>query len=226
MRKIVAFGGGSFPDAAPIAHHFIESQAPTGAKVCFIPTADGDRPDGIESFNSLFSPFETTHLPLFTRDERDLRTYLMDQDAIFVGGGNTANMLAIWRLHGVDLILRDAWDAGILLMGSSAGANCWFDASSTDSFGPQLAGLPDGLGFLAGSFCPHYDGEERRRPTYHRLVADGFPGGYAADEAVACYFEDTTLVDVLTPRPGSRAYRVYRAPDGSVIEEPLDARTL
>ncbi len=104
---------------------------------------------------------------------------------IWVGGGNTANMLAIWRVHGVDRVLREAWEAGIVLAGSSAGMICWFEASITDSFGPQLDPLDDGLGFLPGSACPHYDGEDRRRPVYRAAVAAGFPAGYAADDQAA-----------------------------------------
>ncbi len=227
MKRIVAFGGGGLEGTAPVAQHFIETFC-TGTRVCFIPTASGDDPGYIETFFQTFSSerFESTYLPLFTPDGGDLSARLMAQDAIYVGGGNTANMLAIWRLHGVDRILRDAWEAGILLMGSSAGGNCWFEASSTDSFGPQLSGLDDGLGFLPGSFCPHYDGEERRRPTYHALIADGFPPGYAADEMVGLYFEDTTFIEAVAPSDGPGAYRVERAPDGSAAEEPVPTRSL
>ena len=119
--------------------------------------------------------FEPTYLDLFARDDRDLRDVrLLQQDLIFVGGGNTANLLAVWRVHGLDGILREAWESGVVLAGGSAGANCWFEASTTDSFGP-LAALPDGLGLLAGSFCPHY---RRTSPAVARctseLVGDGF----------------------------------------------------
>ena len=109
---------------------------------------------------------------------------MLAQDVIFVSGGNTANLLAIWRAHGFDEIIREAWEQGIVLAGSSAGMICWFEAGVTDSFGPQLEGMRDGLGFLPGSACPHYDGEEQRRPVYTRLVANGFPAGMAADDAV------------------------------------------
>ena len=146
---------------------------------------------------------------------------VLDQDAICVGGGNTANMLAIWRVHGIDGLLREAWEAGVVLFGASAGMICWFEAGVTDSFGPQLEGLRDGLGFLAGSACPHYDGEELRRPRYRELVDGGFPPGVAADDGVGLHFDGTELVEIVTCRPGAAAYRVDA--DG---EERLPAREL
>src|SRR5439155_13056443 len=123
----------------------------------------------------------------------DLRAHLLSQDAVFVSGGNTANLLAIWRAHGFEQIVREAWEQGVVLTGWSAGMICWFEAGVTDSFGPQLDGMRDGLGFLPGSACPHYDAEERRRPVYRRLVDDGFPAGYAADDGVGLHFVGTEL---------------------------------
>ncbi len=102
-------------------------------------------------------------------------------------------MLAVWRVHGFDELLREAWEQGVVLAGSSAGMICWFEAGVTDSYGPQLDGMRDGLGFLPGSACPHYDGEERRRPVYQELVAGGFPPGIAADDAVALHYVGTEL---------------------------------
>jgi peptidase E len=128
-------------------------------------------------------------------------------------------MLAVWRLHGVDEALREAWERSVVLAGTSAGANCWFEASTTDSFGP-IGPLRDGLGLLEGSFCPHYDGEADRRPTYHRLIADGFPGGFAADENVAIHFAGTKLAEVVSGRPEAGAYRVDLV-DGEVRETRL-----
>jgi glycosyltransferase involved in cell wall biosynthesis len=141
-------------------------------------------------------------------------------DVVYVGGGNTANMLAIWRLHGVDEALREAWSRGFVLCGTSAGANCWFEACTTDSFGP-LAPLEDGLGLLAGSFCPHYDAEPERRPTYLRIVADGFPAGYAADDGVALHFRGTELREAVAASAIGRAFRV-----GAGGEEALAVRAL
>jgi peptidase E len=131
-------------------------------------------------------------------------------------------MLAVWRAHGVDAILREAWMRGIVLCGLSAGANCWFEGCSTDSFGTRLAPLRDGLGLLEGSFCPHYDGEAERQPTYRRWVADGaLPPGYAADDGVGLVFDGAELVEAVTERPGGRAFRVDAGG-----EHPLTVRNL
>src|SRR5439155_13972960 len=149
------------------------------------------------------------------------RRFALEHDLIFVGGGNTANALSIWRVHGFERVLREAWEAGIVLTGWSAGMICWFEAGVTDSFGPQLDGMRDGLGFLPGSACPHYDGEERRRPVYQELVASGFPSGIAAEDCVGLHFVDTELDEVVSAREGSRAYRVEAGK-----ETPLDTRLL
>ena len=130
-------------------------------------------------------------------------------------------MLAIWRVHGFDRILREAWDAGVLLFGASAGMICWFEAGVTNSFGPELEGMRDGLGVLAGSACPHYDGEALRRPRYRELVDSGFPEGIAADDGVGLHYVGAALREVVTCRPGTSAYRVTR--EG---EERLPARLI
>ncbi len=148
---------------------------------------------------------------------KELRELVLGQDAIYVSGGNTANALAVWRVHGFDTILREAWENGILLCGWSAGMICWFEAGVTDSLGPELTGMRDGLGFLPGSACPHYDGEVRRRPVYTELVRDGFPPGIACDDAAAVLYESTELVDLIAREDDVRAYLVR--PDGEV---PLD----
>jgi peptidase E len=164
---------------------------------------------------------ELTHLHFFPYPPGDLRELTLSHDVVLVAGGNTANALAVWRTHGFDAVLREAWDGGILLTGWSAGAICWFEAAVTDSFGPQLAGMRDGLGFLAGSACPHYDGEALRRPRYAELVRGGFPAGIAIDDDVGVRFEGTELAEVVASRAGATAYRV--STDG---EERLEARLL
>ena len=132
-------------------------------------------------------------------------------------------MLAVWRVHGVNSILREAWDAGILLCGGSAGSLCWFECGTTDSFDlNKLQPLHDGLGFLPGSHCPHYDGEEQRRPLYHRLISEGFPPGYAIDEDASVHFVGTEVSEVISGRPVAMAYRVELR-DGRVMETPLKA---
>jgi peptidase E len=193
-----------------------------GPRVLFVPTAAGDPASAIVSFYDAYAHrAEPSHLVFNPWPPEDIRALVLAHDVVYVSGGNTANALAIWRVHGFDRILREAWEAGKLLCGWSAGMICWFEASVTDSFGPELEGMRDGLGFLPGSACPHYDGEERRRPVYTRLVRDGFPPGIACDDAAAALYEGTELVEVLTRERGARAYRV--GPDG---EEPLEARLL
>ena len=142
-----------------------------------------------------------------------------------MGGGNTANMLAIWRVHGVDRILREAWRRGVVLAGLSAGGLCWFERGSTDSFGPGLAAL-DGLGFLPGAFCPHYDGEAMRRPRLHELVGAGTLGPtVACDDGAAVHFRDGVLLEAVAERAGATAYRVELI-DGAVRETAIPTRRL
>ena len=160
------------------------------------------------------------HLHFFPWPPGSLREVALEHDVIFVTGGNTANAIAIWRTHGFDEILREAWEQGVLLAGWSAGMICWFEHGVTDSFGPDLAPL-ECLGLLPGSACPHYDGEERRRPVYRRLVENGLPAGVAADDDVALHYLGNELREVVTTREGAGAYRV--SADG---EEALPARLL
>jgi dipeptidase E len=210
-QTIVGMGG--FPDATLV--DYVLGLA-DGRNVLLdsaaSPQWDGELPD----WNA-----ELTPLSFYPWPPADLRDLALSQDAICVSGGNTANMLAVWRVHGFDQVLREAWEAGVVLFGWSAGMICWFESGITDSFGPELAGLRDGLGFLSGSACPHYDGDELRRPVYTRLVADGFPSGLALDDAAAARFDGTELVEVVTTADGARAYRV--GPGG---EQPLEARPL
>jgi dipeptidase E len=168
---------------------------------------------------------QPSDLALFRRTVIDLRPFLLEQDVIYVGGGNTANMLAIWRTHGLDPILHEAWELGIVLAGVSAGAICWFEASVTDSFGLNLAGIRDGLGLIPGSACPHYNSEERRRPVYRQLVGSGFPPGYAIDDQVGLHFVDRELVEVVSNAEGRSAYEV-RLEGAAVRERPLTPRSL
>lgn len=170
-------GGGFLADPSSSLDELIVSLSPASRpRVCYVPTPAGDSDRSIAAFFEAFSRLdcEPSCLRLFGAPEKPTE-HLVRQDVIYVSGGNTANALAIWRLHGVDRALRDAWGRGAVLGGVSAGANCWFECSVTDSFGRMLGPLRDGLGILSGSFCPHYDGEERRRPVYRALVDEGFP---------------------------------------------------
>jgi len=195
-------------------------------RVCFLGTASGDAEGYRLAFFRAFAGrrCEAVELPLFGRDPGDLRAFLLAQDVVYVGGGSTANLLAVWRVHGLDALLPEALAAGAVLCGVSAGMNCWFEASVTDSFG-ALAPLRDGLGLLAGSSCPHFDGEPERRPTYRALIAEGFPAGYAADDGAALHFEDGELVESVAARPAARAYRVEPG-EGGAVERELPTRFL
>ena len=196
-------------------------------RVCMVPTASGDSPSYLAAFYAAFAlRSEAAHLALFGRTVEDLEGFVLDQDVIYVGGGNTASMLSVWRVHGLDRILARAWDAGIVLAGTSAGGNCWFEGSSTDSFGP-LAALNDGLGFLPGSHSPHYDGEPGRRPLFRQLIADGtLTDGYASDDGAALVFRGRDMVEAIASLPEARSYRVVRGPDGEAIETELPTRYL
>ncbi len=229
-KHIVAFGGARPVSAGmhPLYSYVLSLTGKDRPKVSCIPTATGDAPAGLVRFYSVFpsSTCEPSHLALFGRTIRDIREYLLGQDVIFVPGGNTANLLAIWRVHGVDLALKEAWEAGVVLCGGSAGSLCWFECGTTDSFDlNELRPLHDGLGFLPGSHCPHYDGEAQRRPLYHGLISAGFPAGYAIDDDAAIHFTGTELSEVVSARAGATAYRVELS-GGLVVETPLDARPL
>ena len=221
---IVAMGGLSWDDAERrrLEDYFLGFAQRERPRVLFVPTAAADAAEPtLNIVSQLGDRAQVSHLPFFPWPPPDVREVVLDQDVIFVSGGNTANALAIWRVHGFDEILREAWEAGIVLTGWSAGMICWFEAGVTDSFGPQLEGMRDGLGFLPGSACPHYDGEAERRPVYTRLVREGFPPGLAADDCVALRFDGTELAEVVSAREGAGAYRV--SPQG---EEPIEARPL
>ena len=195
-------------------------------RMCYVPTATAERDLGVASFFETFAvKTEPSVLRLFGVPRPGIRELLLAQDVIWVAGGNTANMLAVWRVHGVDRFLREAWEAGVVLAGWSAGAICWFEAGVTDSFGPELAALDDGLGLLAGSFCPHYDSEELRRSTYQRLIAAGLPAGYAAEDGVGLHFRGTELADVVSSRADGRAFRVELSGD-AVTETAVSVRHL
>jgi len=219
-QRIIACGGGLFDQSAAPLREFILGRArQANPRVCFLPTATGDHPEAIARFYRVAAQHECrpSDLPLFHREVADLAAFLAKQDVVWVAGGNTANALAIWRVHGVDRVLREAWEQGAVMTGASAGMNCWFEASVTDSFSMnELAALNDGLGWLAGSACPHYDAEEMRRPTYRELVANGFPSGVAADDGVGLVYEGKNLVEAVSARPDGRAFRVSAEAEAAI----------
>jgi peptidase E len=171
---------------------------------------------------------QTSHLALFAMPNvEDVRAHLLAQDVIWVGGGSTANLLAVWRVHGLDRILRECWEAGVVLGGVSAGSICWHDGGTTDSFGPQLAPITGGLGFLPYSNGVHYDAEERRRPLFHELIGNGTLGpGFATDNGVGIHYRGTEFIEAVADRPDAFAYRVERGADGTVNETRIVPRRL
>jgi peptidase E len=232
MATILTLGGGGFsgdPEGGSALDDFLLGlTGKTRPRVCFVPTASGDSIEYAERFLAAFDGrAETSVLSLFGNPAFDYTPpeHVLDQDVVYVGGGSTANLLALWRLHGLDRRLREAAARGTVLAGISAGMNCWYEGSSTDSFGP-LRALPDGLGLLPGSACPHYFGEAERQAAYHRMIASGeLPGGHAADDGVALLWRDGVLVEAVSERPDGQAFRVELV-DGEVVETPLAVRFL
>lgn len=227
-KQIIAMGGGGFsmePDNLLLDRYIIEAAGKEDPVVCFLPTASGDSSDYIVRFYAAFSqlPCRSRHLSLF-RQPRDLKSFIEECDVIYVGGGNTRNMLAIWKSCGLDALLWEAWKRGVVLCGLSAGAICWFEYGHTDSSG--TLDPMNCLGFLKGSCTPHYDGESERRGSYHTFLQSGeLPAGYALDDGVAAHFIGAELAEVVTSRETARAFRV-RSENGRIIEERLPARFL
>jgi peptidase E len=235
---ILATSGGITPgrrirwEFAPLTDYAIELSGVTGRppRVCLLATAMGDNPAVITTFyeaagQKRLAPSHVALLPMPNVD--DLRQHLLDQDVIWVFGGSVAGLLALWRLHDLDAILREAWQAGVVLTGVSAGSICWHVGGPTDSFGPDLRAVTDGLAFLPYSNGVHYDTEEQRRPTFHRLIADHtLPAGYATDDGTGVLYRGTEMVEVLSEVDGKNVYYVERDPDGSAVETRLEPRLL
>ena len=226
-------GGFSMEPENPLLDDFVLSlSGRQPARVCFIPTASADSATYIVRFYRSFAgrciPTDLTlsegPLPRHPALTSQIARFVAEQDVIYVGGGNTANLLALWRTHGVDVELRKAWSNGAVLAGVSAGMLCWFCGGVTDSYG-GLALLRDGLGLVEATACPHYDGEPQRRPTYHRVIAEGAAAGFAADDGAALHFVGSTLVEAISSRPDAGAYRVERT-GGGVVETRLPVRFL
>jgi peptidase E len=229
-------GGGGFsmePDNPLLDDFVLSLSRRRRPKVCFIPTASADSATYIAKFYRAFANrCEATDLTLFDAPAlprnpprtADLGSFVAKQDVFYVGGGNTAHLLAMWRTHGLDKALRRAWRDGAVMAGISAGMLCWFEDGLTDSFG-GLHALEDGLGFVRGSACPHFDGEPGRREAYRRIIARGARAGYAADDGVALHFVGRRLAEVVSSRPRASAYRLSLQ-RGKVIEKRLPVRYL
>jgi peptidase E len=198
-------------------------------RLCILGTAGGDDLYRLAAVHNAFAKigFLSSHLTLFPMPNvSDVRGHLLAQDLIWVGGGSTANLLALWRLHGVDAILRECWEAGVVLSGVSAGSLCWHVGGTTDSFGPTLQPVTDGLAFLPYSNSPHHDAEEQRRPLIHRLIAEGtLPDGYATENGTGLVFFGTDLHEAFTEEEGKVAYALTRE-GASTTEVPLPTRLL
>ena len=229
--QIIALGGGGFsmePDNLALDQYIIDqSRQPQRPKVCFLGQASAEAQVYIINFYRAFTTLNAvpSYLSLFQPHTADIAGFLLEQDIIYVGGGNTKSMLALWREWGLDVILRQAGENGTLLAGISAGAICWFEQGTTDSIPGQLTAL-DCLGYVPGSCSPHYDGEPERRPAFHTMIASGaIKPGYAFDDGAAGHFIDGALHAVVSSRPQAQGYQVRRV--GAVAQEtPLDTRYL
>jgi peptidase E len=219
--NILAIGGGGFLPTerygarpGPLVEHALALTGKDSPRVCGLYTATGDDVARVAQWYACWAGYgrgvTASHvavLPMPNVD--DLRRHLLAQDAVYVGGGSVAGLMALWRLHGLDAVFREAWEAGVVLFGVSAGSLCWHSGGTTDSFGPDLRPWNDGLGLIPGSNCPHYDSEERRRPLYQRLIAEGeLAPGYAADDGVGLHYVGTELHEAVRDREDAAAWRV------------------
>ncbi|MCU1596098.1 MAG: peptidase dipeptidase [Frankiales bacterium] len=215
----------------PVFDHLADLAGAQGrVKLTVLNTAGGDSDEWLGRVHEAFygTRFDVTVLKLMTMPNvEDPAQLLLDSDAVWVNGGSVAGLLSLWRLHGLDLAMRAAWEAGVVLGGVSAGSLCWHVGGTTDSFGPDLRPVTNGLGLLPYGNGVHYDSEEQRRPLLHALVADELlPLSYATDDGVGLVYKGSEVVDVIADRAGKSAYKVERRPDGSVVETVLSARLL
>lgn len=234
---ILAIGGGTFiPDnrygmsPSPLLRYALDLTGQDRPRICFLPTALGDGAEHIARAYAAFTQLdaEVSHVALFPMPNvADIRSHLLSQDLIYVQGGSVANLLALWRLHGLDEVLREAWNEGVVLSGQSAGALCWHVGGNTDSYGPQLRPLADGLGFLPYSCGVHYNSDAQRRPLLQQLVGEGtLPGGFAADEAVGLHYVGTEFVQAVSYAKEAGAYRIEPDGSGAAKETRIDPRLL
>jgi peptidase E len=215
----------------PIVDYALTLSGQSTPKLCFLTTAGGDSDSEIAAYYRAFAgstDVVISNLELFAMPNvPDPAAHLLEQDVIWVSGGSVANLLAVWRVHGLDEVFREAWERGIVLAGVSAGSICWHAGGTTDSFGIELRAVTNGLGLLPYSNGVHYDSEERRRPTYHRLVGDGTLGdGFATDDGVGLHYVGTELREVVSQRPNANGYQVKRVAPGEVEETVLTPRLL
>ncbi|HSU17112.1 peptidase E [Longimicrobium sp.] len=223
--QIIAMGGGGFtmePDNPLLDQYVLAATGKRHPRVCFVPTAAGDAIGYIDRFGEAFPPdvCEPTYLSLFSRKFDDLAGFLCEQDLVYVGGGNTVNLLAVWRAQGMDRAVAEALAAGTIFCGVSAGALCWFERGITDSYSPDLKPLTNGLGFLPGAFSPHYDSDRRRPVLFPEFVRRFGAPALAAEDGVALHFRDGQLVRAVSSRPEAVAFRFTLA-EGEVTTERI-----
>ncbi|WP_274310042.1 Type 1 glutamine amidotransferase-like domain-containing protein [Solibacillus daqui] len=229
MRQIIALGGGGFsmePDNPLLDLYIIKQAKKANPKICFIPTASGDSDNYISRYYNFFNQQDCipSHLSLFNPPTRDLENFILEKDIVYVGGGNTKNLLTLWKEWGLDDILRKAWNQGVILAGLSAGSICWFEEGVTDSYGDGLEPIKC-LGFLKGSNCPHYDGEIERRPAYHKLIeSKNIQSGVATYDGVAIHYKEQEISKIVSSRPNAKAYNVSF--ESQVIETELQTEYL
>ncbi len=226
-RKLLVFGSGNF---TAFLKHIIPFTKKENPKVCLLPTATGDSVNSITAWYAAcealpVKPFVMKTFISSYDTKKSFEETLMSMDAIFVGGGNTLNMLAIWKAHGIDVSLRKAYDSGVLMSGGSAGSLCWFQNGTTDSRPIELSKI-EGIGWIKGSHCPHFDGEEFRRPLYHSLIKKGeLDPGYACDNLAGIYFENEKFVKSVALNDKSKSYYVSII-DGKINEKILPTEIL
>jgi peptidase E len=234
---ILAIGGGTFiPDSrygmspSPLLRYALDLTGQDRPRICFLATAVGDSADYIARGYAALTQLdaEVSHISLFPMPNvQDMRSHLLSQDLIYVFGGSVANLLALWRLHGLDEIMREAWNEGVVLSGQSAGALCWHVGGNTDSYGPQLRPLTDGLGLLPYSCGVHYGSDAQRRPLLQQLVGEGtLPGGYAADDGVGLHYVGTEFVQAVSYAKDAGAFRIEPDGSGAAKETRIDPRLL
>lgn len=230
MEQIIALGGGGFsmePDNLALDQYILDQTSAESPKVCFLGQASAEHADYVTNFYRAFTSLSArpSDLSLFKPHTADIEDFILSQDIIYVGGGNTKSMLALWREWHLDTILQNALQNGVILAGISAGSICWFEQGTTDSIPGKLSVLPC-LGYLKGSCSPHYDGEAERRPALHGFMASGdILAGYAFDDGAVGHFINGDLKHVVSSRPNAKGYRVEGI-DGKAIESELDTRYL
>lgn len=230
-QQIIAIGGGSFSRFGIFSEanslmerYFLQQTGKKKPSICFIPTASGENPNYIIDFYRFFGYLDCkpSHLSLFEPPTSDLESFILEKDAIYIGGGNTKSMLALWKEWKLDQFLKKAWKSGIVLGGVSAGSICWFEEGVTDSIPGDLTALKC-LGFLKGSSCPHYNGEKKRRPSFQKLIKnDEIGNGIAIDDFTALHYINKRLEKVVRSMHKGSAYKVFKK-NNEIIEERIES---